>query len=290
MTAFERRCRKLLLAYPASYRRDRGEEIIGTLLDATEPGRAWPSPRDARALIAAGLRARVAQNRGLSTAASVRQAALLGAAVYLSFRAAGFLGDGVRETEISGLGSSWLALTAGLLMLATVVLCWLAPRPAVLVAAATATAVAWRALIWPAHGAAIFLASRPMALALGCLLPLTAVAVLGVTGTRPPRSWLWLVALFCLVPLIPDLPQFLGGGALVVPGLYLVPVVAMIAWAVLDARTLLALAVALALFGLAIAPLDGWSAPADLWPLFAVVLAIAAPGLWRLRQRRRTLG
>jgi hypothetical protein len=38
----ERRARWLLRAYPAAYRADRGEEIIGTLLEAVPPGRDWP--------------------------------------------------------------------------------------------------------------------------------------------------------------------------------------------------------------------------------------------------------
>jgi hypothetical protein len=287
MTGLERRCRLLLLAYPASYRRERGEEIIGTLLEATPPGRAWPSPRDARALIAGGLHSRVAQNRGLSTATSVRLGVLLGAAAYLSFEGADYLGGGVRAAENSGAGTSWLTLAAGLLTLATVVLCWLARRREVLAAAAAAAAaMTWRALTFSAHGAGIVLGTRSMAVALGYVLPLFLLIVLGVAAPRPPRSWLWLVGLFALVPLVADLPQILGGAiALTVPGLYLAPVVAMFAWAVLDARALLALAVALALFGLAIVPADGWSAPVDLWPLFAVALAIAGPGLWRLRRR-----
>ena len=38
VTRLERRCRLLLLAYPAWYRRRRGEEMLGTLLAATAPG------------------------------------------------------------------------------------------------------------------------------------------------------------------------------------------------------------------------------------------------------------
>jgi hypothetical protein len=59
----ERRARALLRAYPAEYRRDRAEEIIDTLLEATTGGRAYPSARDARALVAGGLHARALRNR-----------------------------------------------------------------------------------------------------------------------------------------------------------------------------------------------------------------------------------
>ena len=58
MTGLERRCRWLLLAYPAWYRRRRGEEMLGTLLEASPPGQNWPSVRDVRALVTGGLRVR----------------------------------------------------------------------------------------------------------------------------------------------------------------------------------------------------------------------------------------
>ena len=58
MSSLERRCRWLLRAYPAWYRCRRGEEMLGTLLEASPPGRSWPSFRDARALVIGGLRVR----------------------------------------------------------------------------------------------------------------------------------------------------------------------------------------------------------------------------------------
>ncbi|MGB6453627.1 MAG: hypothetical protein WBH47_03965, partial [Streptosporangiaceae bacterium] len=60
MPVLERHCRLLLRAYPAAYRQDRGEEIIGTLLEATPAGRSWPLHRDIRGLVVGGLRARAA--------------------------------------------------------------------------------------------------------------------------------------------------------------------------------------------------------------------------------------
>jgi hypothetical protein len=58
VTPLERRCRWLLRAYPAWYRRERSGEMLGTLLEASPPGRTWPSFRDARALVIGGLRIR----------------------------------------------------------------------------------------------------------------------------------------------------------------------------------------------------------------------------------------
>lgn len=58
MSALERHCRWLLRAYPAWYRRERSEEMLGTLLEASPPGGKWPTFRDARALVTGGLWAR----------------------------------------------------------------------------------------------------------------------------------------------------------------------------------------------------------------------------------------
>jgi hypothetical protein len=58
VSPLERRCRWLLRAYPAWYRRKRSEEMLGTLLEASPRGRNWPSFRDARALVIGGLRVR----------------------------------------------------------------------------------------------------------------------------------------------------------------------------------------------------------------------------------------
>ncbi|MEV6923870.1 hypothetical protein AB0M46_05070 [Dactylosporangium sp. NPDC051485] len=52
-----RRYRRLLLAYPRAYRRSRGDELLGALLDAAAPGRTGPTVREAANLIRHGLRA-----------------------------------------------------------------------------------------------------------------------------------------------------------------------------------------------------------------------------------------
>ena len=57
----ERRVR-LLLRLPKGYRADRGEELLGTLLEATPDGRDWPAARDCWSLLAGGARARRASN------------------------------------------------------------------------------------------------------------------------------------------------------------------------------------------------------------------------------------
>jgi hypothetical protein len=56
--ALEHRYRHLLLAYPAGYRRERGDELIETLLSVESGTRRWPGPRQSLALLLGGLRAR----------------------------------------------------------------------------------------------------------------------------------------------------------------------------------------------------------------------------------------
>jgi hypothetical protein len=58
VSPLERRCRRLLRAYPAWYRRDRAGVMLGTLLEASPPDARWPSFRAARALVIGGLRVR----------------------------------------------------------------------------------------------------------------------------------------------------------------------------------------------------------------------------------------
>ncbi|GLY80532.1 hypothetical protein [Actinoallomurus iriomotensis] len=58
MSALESHYRRLLHAYPPAYRQAHGEEIIGTLLQASAD-RRLPSPREAAGLIGGGITARM---------------------------------------------------------------------------------------------------------------------------------------------------------------------------------------------------------------------------------------
>jgi multisubunit Na+/H+ antiporter MnhF subunit len=157
MTALARRCRLLLRAYPAAYRQERGEEIIGTLLEATPQGRSWPLARDVRGLAVGGLRARAALNRRLTTAANFRIAALVGVACYLAFSAVAYLRVVVRiltGPNVAHQAAGWPALAVAILVGLAVALAWLSSRRAgagiaagvpllALISAVTAVAV-WR--------------------------------------------------------------------------------------------------------------------------------------------------
>ncbi|MEV0457958.1 hypothetical protein [Catellatospora methionotrophica] len=56
MTQLEVAYRRLLLCYPRSFRRERGLEVVTTLMDAAEPGRTKPTRTEAFNLILSGLR------------------------------------------------------------------------------------------------------------------------------------------------------------------------------------------------------------------------------------------
>jgi hypothetical protein len=58
VTGLERRCRWLLCFYPGWYRRERADEMLGTLLEASPPGARWPAFHEARALVLGGVRVR----------------------------------------------------------------------------------------------------------------------------------------------------------------------------------------------------------------------------------------
>jgi hypothetical protein len=55
----ERRYRRLLRAYPPTYRAERGEEIVSTYLELAGPGQDWPSVGDAADALPGGIRQRL---------------------------------------------------------------------------------------------------------------------------------------------------------------------------------------------------------------------------------------
>ena len=138
--------RLLLRAYPAAYRHDRGEEILGTLLETAQAGRSWPGFRDVRSVAIAGLRERAAHNRQLTTAANVRTAALVGVTVYLGFSIAGYLSVLVLselqrgKADLSLLPGGEFAVVA--LLAATAVLGWVSRRRVIVLMGALPAAAA----------------------------------------------------------------------------------------------------------------------------------------------------
>ena len=145
MTALEARCRWLLRAYPAWYRRQRGEEMLGTLMEASPVGRQWPSPRDIWAMMVGGLRVRAGQHRRLSTSANLRLAGLLGVDLALLWLIGNNLSSAIMfwahvypAATPSGLGYQ---AAVSLLALAAVAAAWFAPWPVVAVPALAGAAL-----------------------------------------------------------------------------------------------------------------------------------------------------
>lgn len=304
----ERRARKLLRAYPPGYREHRGEEILGTLLEAACPGRSWPSARETASIVGSGLCARRNANQRQGVAASLRQAAVLGVTLYLvglmSSQFAGYLDSVVWVPGMVPMG--WMKILP-FAALAPLAAAWRGRRrPAAVTAVIAGAACAFipvRLMVsgdgTPTYGFHDGL--RLAVLEKGLTVPLLALAALALvtrSAEQPPRSWLWLPSLGVAMPAALSIClwatparhalNLLNGW--VTPWPYFSPplammVVACACWLVTDFRPLAGLAIGLALAhafnDLAYQPtlqeLTGTVAP------LAVAIALA----WMLRRRTR---
>jgi len=180
MNVLERRYQRLLRVYPARYRLERAEEMLGTLLDGTPPGRRWPTLREGRALLAGGLRVRSGLNQRFGLAAHLRLAALLGFGLMLLQLASWDLGQIISFSRRIGVPPGIGQVVAYLVMTGVVLLAvFFAPRRLVkLVAWVTAALWLW----WDgSHGEGLLAA---------VLLITMATLVRG--KQRPPGIWLWV--------------------------------------------------------------------------------------------------
>lgn len=291
----ERRARALLRAYPAEYRHGRGEEIIGTLLEAAPPGRSFPSAREAWSLIAAGRHARAARNRRPGVKANVRLALLLGISIYLSIHFGLALAGSVLGFFP---GQSWLTNTTLALGTAMALAPWLGSR-----AAATALAISAGALVAYGdlrgnHGGTTTMSVAEI------LIVMAVLAALSGGPVRLPRSWLWLPGAFPLAlvagrllsPLHvlgpgPDLLGYLEVGALVLLA------VVVICWLVTDPRPAFALCLAVLLQVVMMTLPELVYGDPFLIPdlefvliMFAIVLPVLLPAAWLLLRRQRAPG
>jgi len=295
----ERRARWLLRAYPAAYRADRGEEIIGTLLEAVPPGRDWPPARETVALAAAGLRARRAANLRQGLAASLRQVAVAGAAVYLAQLPALGLGAVVwsaRRGHLSFLfwEYEWLFYALGVLALVIIAAGWSGRRTLVAAGAAAAVIAAMSFLLmWQEWDLMIVLAEF-----IGP--PVVVFLLFARRIDRPPLSLLWLPGLAMGVALAESLagtvpPLFApttAGTTLLSPyttGLSLVAVLVAVCWLATDVRPLASLVLAFAgsrvVYGFAYDRPSVTVGPAVITLGITAALVVACALAWLLRRR-----
>jgi hypothetical protein len=295
----ERRARWLLRAYPAAYRADRGEEIIGTLLEAVPPGRDWPPSREAVALVAEGLRARRAANLRQGLAASLRQVAVAGAAVYLVQLPAQGLGAvawSARRGHLPPLfwNYGWLFYALGVLALVIIASGWSGRR--VLAAAGAAAAV-----IAAVSFLVIMQDWHLMVVLADFVGPPVVVFLLFARRTeRPPLSLLWLPGLALGVALGESLANthpalFAATTAwttLLSPyatGLSLVTVLVAVCWLATDVRPLaslvLAFTVSRVVYGFAYDRPAVMVGPAVITLGITASLAAACALAWLLRRR-----
>jgi hypothetical protein len=283
MNPLERRCRLLLRVYPAAYREIRGEEIIGTLLEATPSGRSWPRPQDMRGLLAGGFRARAAQPRQFTTAGNLRAAVLAGVAAYLVFTASGVLISYLRvgfvptveQATVIGTPLFGWPLAAVMLSLIPMALVWLSRRRVVVLLSALPAAAA-TSYAGPWQG---FLIGSPV-VRLACIAVLV---VLAGYAERPAGRWVWPLGLLAIAPLLLGVAGRLAGMYLLMAVLAFA--ILCIAWMVIDARP--AIAMTVFLLGFQLFNTIGFLAIGggfELPTLFALVMtAITAVTVWRLR-------
>ena len=184
-SVLEQRYERLLLAYPAGYRAERGPEIVATLLDGAAPGRRVPRPAEVVDIVQAGLleRSRVASvpglASGLAAAAPLALALATGISAFLWWRI-----EPMRPPVHTGQGWPFDGVTT------------LGP----LAYAAWLLAALARAALRPAAGR--------LAIAIAIVMTVAVVPALSATplGQRPPLWVLMALAGFGAVALIGTAP------------------------------------------------------------------------------------
>jgi hypothetical protein len=308
-----RHARLLLRCYPPAYRAHRGEEIFGTLLETTRPGRGWPPAREVASVIGGGLRARRAANLHQGLRASLRHVGILAVAMIVAEVPAVWLfevGQHITGPSLPSVPPVAPGLTLeSLLVVTALAAAWCGRRWPVAVAAAAVTVATVAVLAAAAShvvvrgGTTSTVAGMGVnaALALMILMPLTKRA------ERPPASLLWLPCLPVAVsfveglgaasglPKYDSLPVgFLREETLLSPYytyLSMVPVLVAVCWLVTDVRPLAALALQALLtraLGIAVDSVPGESRTQ--LPIVAGLLLLVLTGalVWLLRRRART--
>jgi hypothetical protein len=314
--ALERRYLALLRCYPAAYRRARGSELLGTLLEAAAPGQRWPDRRECRALALGGLRARTGadrvRSRGELWLGAVRLAVLLLLAHAGAVALVGAV-NVVHDALTGSLPSTGQLVFLAVPMLAAAALPALAAgRPAVALVLTTTGAVLQQVLsqhIWMRASTSVHWI--PLAAPYWGLgqqvwqLPLAALLLVPLLRWRPPAArhpWRWLLSVPVALLVLP-VDQFgVPASALRLPLL-----LAALVWCLVDARVPVAVGVLLLAYT-APEAVDELAGPAFLvsWPSYvpglpgggmpvtmslvvqAVLVAVlVAAGAWRATGQAR---
>jgi hypothetical protein len=308
MTVLERRCRRLLRAYPASYRADWEDELIATFLDLAGPGQSWPSWREALAFVAGGLRMRARQ----PSAANLRLAVMLGLAATVALLGCGSAGGIWLRVDVNNpiilrgggdLSGSWAGVPFSDLWPTTAAFALTACAPAAIWIGRRAVAVTVllaAALALPyveaANFGGAFWSGQMITVGLPLSLLLAALAVLTALGThRPPRIWFCWYALppvWILDERIANMLPFAIGRVLVELPLFPAFFFGAILWVIFDARPTLALATVLAVLGLGSAAGGVGPHPsgqpvrlAGVVFYLVLIVALAVPALLRMRRQ-----
>ncbi|NUO61804.1 MAG: hypothetical protein HOV71_28280 [Hamadaea sp.] len=274
MTPLERRYRRLIGLYPAPYRQDRGEEIVGTLLDMSGD-RRWPSVRETTGLVVGAVRTHARASRDRSAADTWRGGLRL-AVLFL-----------LLQSTVDAGASAGLILSNGATEPSTLIVGYCAATMlsfAALLATASRrylvgvglTAAVWffeQIVIHGRMGGPMYLPGEmyfwPITLAVLAGLPLI--------WLRPPggRRWPWAVA---VVPAVLALPsQFEATLGPVQALLFLLTLMVCLAAAVVDPRVSIGAAgwpVGYACY--LVYAIVAWDAPAYFWVPLSILLAITA--------------
>jgi hypothetical protein len=297
-----RRTRLLLRCYPPGYRAHRGEEILGTLLETTRPGRGWPPAREVASVIGGGLRARRAANLRQGLGASLRHVGILAAAMSMVQTPAGLfflVAQQIFGRPLGSLRGLEAGLVLGSLLVVTALAATWCGRRWLVAASVVAAVLAAACLPGGWDPDMVMEMATPAVLALVVLLPLTKRA------ERPPASLLWLPCLVVTVSLAAVLAAVRGlkiyyafpvathtSDVLLTPYttyLSLVPVVVAVCWLVTDVRPLAAITLQFLLYR--VLNTFGYD-PGRSWTQLAIVaglsLALTCALAWLLRHRART--
>ena len=246
----ECRIRLMLRAYPPGYRADRGEEVLGTLLEATADGRDWPSARDCWSLLAGGTRARRASNRQLAPPPACGRRSSLASC---STSAWGRPSSSCPTPSPARTGHRcW----PGGLLAATALAVWAGHRTLMITSVAASSRGSRLLLVLLLARAGLFrpplwLMVNELMSAVTLLLAMLALVHLTRRDGRPPRSWLILACAPLLAMLVTrTLPVLLrpdpAPGVLwnLVPDVFLLLAIPALAWLATDARPALGVALA----------------------------------------------